>query len=116
MPTDPRAQHVGACVAMAAKYNEPAPPRAPYDGSLSAWMTGGSGAGNIAPTQLASYVLQIDDSSQEPVANVDVLQILTLAACIPQQRSISRLAGCCQPILNDTYSGTPRSYRFSYSS
>lgn len=53
VPDDPRVYH-GACVAMAEKYGEPAPESLFFDGSLEPWMTGGAGAGQIAPTQLAS--------------------------------------------------------------
>lgn len=40
---------------MADKYNVLAPAPTPFNGRLAPWMTGGAGAGRIAPTQLASY-------------------------------------------------------------
>jgi glucan 1,3-beta-glucosidase len=53
VPADPRAYH-GACPAMAEKYNLPPPAVVSFDGSLEPWMTGGAGAGQIVPTQIAS--------------------------------------------------------------
>ena len=54
MPTDPRSAQ-GACNAMAVKYDVAAPAPTPFTGRLQSWMTGGAGAGQIVPTQIASY-------------------------------------------------------------
>ncbi|KAJ7463501.1 glycoside hydrolase family 5 protein [Mycena galericulata] len=47
MPTDPRTS-VGTCAALGVD-------SAPFDGTFSAWQTGGAGAGTIAPTAIASF-------------------------------------------------------------
>ncbi|KAJ7035081.1 glycoside hydrolase family 5 protein [Mycena alexandri] len=47
MPTDPRTS-VGTCAALGVQ-------AAPFDGTFSAWQTGGAGAGTIDPTAVASF-------------------------------------------------------------
>lgn len=47
MPTDPRSA-IGACASL----DITAPP---FDGTYSAWQTGGAGAGTISPDVLASF-------------------------------------------------------------
>jgi len=53
IPADPRVYH-GSCPAMAEKYGLAPPEQVLFDGSLQPWMTGGAGAGQIVPTQIAS--------------------------------------------------------------
>ncbi|KAJ7773286.1 glycoside hydrolase family 5 protein [Mycena metata] len=47
MPTDPRTS-VGTCAALDVK-------EVPFNGTFSAWQTGGAGAGTIDPTAIASF-------------------------------------------------------------
>ena len=48
MPTDPRSA-VGACASLDVS------PTSTFDGTYSAWQTGGAGAGTISPDVLASF-------------------------------------------------------------
>ena len=54
MPTNPR-RAPGSCAAFARQYNQPAPDVQNFAGPLSAWQTGGAGAGNIVAAQTNSY-------------------------------------------------------------
>ena len=84
MPSDPRSGR-GACNAMADKYNVRPPTPAPFNGRLQPWMTGGAGAGQIAPTQLASYGTWPPASlanvpAAPPSVSLDVALLPTLTA------------------------------------
>lgn len=77
IPQDPR-RGAGACQTMAGKYNFVAPASVPFQ-ALQPWMTGGSGAGNIVATEVASY-------SQWPPASLNNVPIATSlnVALLPQ--------------------------------
>lgn len=84
MPTDPR-QAVGKCAAAGVKGPQ-------FDGTYSAWQTGGSGAGTIAP----SFVSQF---GQWPVASISGLDNPDDATLLPTYTSTGPVATLPPPTL-----------------